>query len=160
MSKSIYRESSLVSRWNQPYLCRYHRKMPVFKYDALRDEEDNEEKCCQHSGSRRRNFLLLGIHGILLLANISFFLYTKISIVLRSKAVYCKWTFEDILVSRNKAKKLAPAENVLQYRPYTFDPGYGQNLTVGVRTFYSGPPSKEIDKAWESYERGFRGTSS
>ncbi len=49
---------------------------------------------------------------------------------------------------------VAPARRAIQYTSKIFDQGYGENTTDGRRTYYAGPPSLEIDAAWNALEAG------
>jgi len=41
-----------------------------------------------------------------------------------------------------------------RYLTRRFDQGYGENNTAGGRTYYAGPPTPDIDAAWDQLERG------
>lgn len=58
------------------------------------------------------------------------------------------------LKSTNTDRLSAPGRGLVHYEPRVFDQGYGENDTDGHRVYYAGPPSPEIDEAWNALENG------
>ncbi|KAH8898408.1 hypothetical protein GQ53DRAFT_817680 [Thozetella sp. PMI_491] len=51
-----------------------------------------------------------------------------------------------------EAESVSPGRQEVRYRSKVFDQGYGENTTDGKRVYYAGPPSQEIDAAWNALE--------